>query len=408
MIHGDFLDKLDATARHFKGNGLPFGDVRVIFVADFEQLPPVGSLLFDSVNPNTGEQECTRQPPLFLFDSQVWGSLNCKCFWLTHSWRYGDDSGMVQLSGSVRGNVARLPPEAQQLMSDLYARDAAADPSQEVTLCGRTEDAELRNAGKLELLEGELMSFRAVDKHGSRDWQLATGDDGNAGSGSGHRRPMYRDEKGNMRSMYDSMQAMELLSLKKGAHVICVKNLPNDTEVVNGSLGVVKGFAAVGDIPVENLLPDRDLPHGLTRENVLAHFASVHPQSRWPKVEFTVHHGQQERKVMRTMLPQLFTVENELQEVICARLQVPLLLRYALTIHKAQGLTLPWVAVKVDYIFAHGQLYTALTRVRKLEHMRLLGGRKLPSSWMLADPKVVSFNALTAWLHVDNSAIDDA
>lgn len=89
-----------------------------------------------------------------------------------------------------------------------------------------------------------------------------------------------------------------------------------------------------------------------------------------------------------------------------ARLQVPLLLPYALTIHKAQGLTLPWVAVKVDSFFVYGQLYTALTRVRKLEHMRLVGA-KLPKRWLLADPKVVAFDARTAWIPVDNSFPDD-
>eukprot|EP01120_Amphizonella_sp_Union-15-10_P009008 TRINITY_DN332_c0_g1_i1.p1 TRINITY_DN332_c0_g1~~TRINITY_DN332_c0_g1_i1.p1 ORF type:complete len:479 (+),score=24.20 TRINITY_DN332_c0_g1_i1:93-1529(+) len=54
--------------------------------------------------------------------------------------------------------------------------------------------------------------------------------------------------------------------------------------------------------------------------------------------------------------------------------QYPLLLGWALTVHRCQGLTLDSVAVNMDgTIFAPGQSYVALSRVRKLENVYLMG-----------------------------------
>ncbi|MDR0857243.1 MAG: AAA family ATPase [Mycoplasmataceae bacterium] len=52
--------------------------------------------------------------------------------------------------------------------------------------------------------------------------------------------------------------------------------------------------------------------------------------------------------------------------------QIPLLLSYALTIHKAQGMTLEKAVVDCKNIFACGQLYVAVSRVKKLENLKML------------------------------------
>ncbi|VDI27813.1 Hypothetical predicted protein [Mytilus galloprovincialis] len=70
---------------------------------------------------------------------------------------------------------------------------------------------------------------------------------------------------------------------------------------------------------------------------------------------------------------EMFTVYSSIEnKVVASRLQIPLVLSYGATIHKAQGLTLDRVEVDSSNIFKAGQLGVAVGRVRKKKGLRLI------------------------------------
>ena len=54
------------------------------------------------------------------------------------------------------------------------------------------------------------------------------------------------------------------------------------------------------------------------------------------------------------------------------RTTFPLMLAYAMTVHKSQGATMDFVLVDIEDAFSPGLLYVALSRVRTREHLRIL------------------------------------
>ena len=112
----------------------------------------------------------------------------------------------------------------------------------------------------------------------------------------------------------------------------------------------------------------------------LQQFAELH-QHRLPVVHFD--NG---RNVV--VLPALF--RNEVSgRGLANRLQVPLRLAYAITIHKSQGMSMPAAVISASNCFAAGQAYVALSRVETLGRLHLL--TRLTDSSIKADPQVIGF-----------------
>jgi ATP-dependent DNA helicase PIF1 len=72
-----------------------------------------------------------------------------------------------------------------------------------------------------------------------------------------------------------------------------------------------------------------------------------------------------------TMVP--FTPDDLPLEIRLTRVQLPFRLAFAITFNKSQGQTLDRVGLLLrEPAFSHGQLYTAFSRVKQMESIRVL------------------------------------
>jgi len=122
--------------------------------------------------------------------------------------------------------------------------------------------------------------------------------------------------------------------------------------LVNGSVGKVTRFLTCKDAKkihsIEVALSLRDKEENpRTGEVRIAEHLWMNP-TKWPVVEFP---GGRTRLIP----PHEFTVENVNGTMQALRLQVPLILAWAISIHKSQGQTLQRVRVNLGRIFEKGQ-----------------------------------------------------
>jgi len=149
------------------------------------------------------------------------------------------------------------------------------------------------------------------------------------------------------------------LVLKEGARVMLIRNDP-EGRWVNGSLGTVQGFSTKGVL--------------VELENGRAY--TIEPAA-WEKYRYDLN---TETKTVK-------------REVVGTFKQMPLRLAYAVTIHKAQGLTLDKVFIDFDSgMFAHGQAYVAFSRARTLEGLEI--SRPLRPRDLVLDRSAFDFGKL--------------
>ncbi|HSE56901.1 MAG TPA: AAA family ATPase [Candidatus Paceibacterota bacterium] len=123
----------------------------------------------------------------------------------------------------------------------------------------------------------------------------------------------------------------EKLDLKIGATVMCTKN-SREKGFVNGTLGTVIDFEPATTYPI-----------------------------------ITTRHGD-----TITMEPMDWNIEEN-GSIKASITQVPLRLAWAITIHKSQGMSLDAAVMDLREVFEYGQGYVALSRVRSLSGLYLLG-----------------------------------
>lgn len=133
----------------------------------------------------------------------------------------------------------------------------------------------------------------------------------------------------------------ETLELKIGAQIMFIKNdLSAEKNYFNGKMGFVKSISA---------------------EEIWIHFPEENKsieveRYEWQNIRYFVNEN---------------TKEIE-EEVLGSFVHYPIKLAWAITVHKSQGLTFDKAALDVSQVFAPGQAYVALSRLRSLNGLVLL------------------------------------
>jgi hypothetical protein len=144
-----------------------------------------------------------------------------------------------------------------------------------------------------------------------------------------------------------SCLAHEKLRLKIGAEIMCIKN--NFEEgYVNGSRGKVIGFEKEGGNPIIELYNGKKL----------------------------------------ALKQELWAIEED-GKIKASVSQIPLRLAWAITVHKSQGMSLDNAEIDLSRAFSYGMGYVALSRVRTLNGISLVG---FNAEALRVDPHVLEFD----------------
>lgn len=311
--------------------------IQLIVVGDFCQLPPVLAKRSktESAEQTTDEKELLSQHygfdvgQAYAFEAPGWEWCDFVVCELTESLRQTDAEMIAALNKIRVGDWSGLDYFREHSRKEKFDQDEA------VCLCGNNKSAEALNRSAIERLPGECRTYRA--------------------------------EVGGIVSASDKPVPDEL-KLKIGAQVIMVQN---SDKYVNGSYATIEEMYEWG-VTVK------------VRET--GELVDVEP-AEWSVNQY----------VVRTLYDGKKNIDLE---QIGYFVQLPLKPAYAITIHKSQGQTFDRVILSIGSrgkkgkyprlsIFAYGQLYVALSRVRSIDGLYIEGD--LRAVKLLAAPEVQRF-----------------
>ena len=317
MVRADLMDAINLSLQVHRGNNQPFGGLQVLFIGDIFQLQPVVS----QEDMSLLQERYPQKNGMFFFESMVFDEMRAgdrlAYFQLNIPYRFGQTEEErngefpAMLDRLRRGNTQDLSRLNKHLNRKLHWKRLLDKGA--VMLTGLRRSAESHNEEKLKELEGKEMEFIGEAEGKCADF-------------SENRFPVPIR-----------------LVLKKGARVIFVRNHAKG-KWRNGTLGTVEDFGS--DDSDEKYISVK-LDSG---ETVRV------KQESWKMVSYRYDP----------------TEKNIVKEEDGKYTQFPLMLSWALTIHRAQGQTLDMAVVNLRQAFSAGQTYVALSRCRQAKHLGLM------------------------------------
>jgi ATP-dependent DNA helicase PIF1 len=340
MVDGELFDKLAKIGGVLRKNGRPFGGIQLVVTGDFFQLPPVSK-----------DNTC-----LFAFEAKTWGEVVERTFNLTHVFRQRDEE-FVNMLNEMR--FGRLSAKSIGRFKSLARELQFEDGLQATELFPRREDVDSSNESRMNNLKGETHLFRAKDGGTITD-------------------PAIRNK------LLSNLMAPPELRLRVNAQVMLIKN--TDETLVNGSIGKVIRFCDEATWRNDGGQALNETPEEAKKRKAITS-ASKGGTIQYPVVKFPLPGGTYFREVL--VMPETWKIELPNGEIQASRVQLPLILSWAMSIHKSQGQTLDRVRVDLSRVFEKGQAYVALSRATSLEGLQVLG---FDPAKVMVHPKVAKWS----------------
>ena len=370
MVSGEFFDSLSRSVSDIRKDPRPFGGIQLIVCGDFLQLSPIAprkwevDQMVNGIRKKEGlESVKEARNWLFLnrgfcFQSEAWKASSFEMVELKHVFRQSNRD-FVNILQDIR--VGNVTSETVRYLRENCERPLPQNNFgvQPTILHSKNVNVAKENLLDLEKLSGEIVTYEALD---GVERQKRVG--------------KWVEKDLSRNSFFKTCTADKQLALKIGAQVMLIKNVGHKSMLTNGSRGTVIGFRKVKRSSEMNLLPGVE---------------------KYPVVQF-------KNGIQMVVTPQKFQ-SRILGMGTCTRTAIPLKLAWAITTHKAQGMTLDYVIADVGQVFAEAQLYVALSRVSDETGLEL---RNFSRSQVRANPLALRFHRdpnlqVPFWWDVDGS-----
>ncbi len=316
MLHSNMLTMIDRVIREVKGTDEPFGGMQVILVGDFFQLPPISK-----ENGSRGISKTRKS----IFDETEF----------TYDFSENTKPALPELDSDFAfksSSWASLKPvvcyltEQHRQDDDVYLSVLSAIRSNKFDSTHQSylEERIVTDSNLPEAMT-RLFSHNAnVDELNNTMLKgLASVAHTYTMSSQGKEALVASLKKGCL--------SPEELTLRVGAKVMCTKNNQN-AGFVNGTLGVIIDFEKGSLSPIIKTTSGKQI----------------------------------------TIEPQTWSIEEN-GKIRASISQIPLRLAWAITVHKSQGMSLDEALMDLRDIFEYGQGYVALSRVRRLSGLHIIG-----------------------------------
>jgi ATP-dependent DNA helicase PIF1 len=310
MLSLKMFNMLNEIGKAIRGNPKPFGGIQLIFSGDFYQLPPVG---------DKDDLDTQR----FCFESNEWNSVFDRNYQieLKKIFRQTDDIYSTILNQIREG---RIKKRSNELLLEYVGREIDPNLVAEPTKLYPTKNkVEQINISKMSALHGEEREYKM--KY-IKDIEMTKEEK------EVRRHSTDQDIQIELDFLSGNLMCEKEMKMKVGSQVMCIINIKSesgDILICNGSQGIVKEFCEF---------------------------------SGCPKVKY--NNG------VEMIMSRHIWESDKIPGIGIS--QVPLILSWALTIHKSQGATLDAAEIDVGSgIFECGQTYVALSRVKSLHGLYL-------------------------------------